>query len=108
MTWRPSICYLADGICQPRKSSIGHATGSSDWVPSVIEPLEEIALAVQQRHPYHRQPQVGGAPEGIAGEDAKPAAIRRDMTFDGDLHREIGNGRECHRGIEHEIDPLYL
>ncbi len=58
-----------------------------------VQALAEIAVAADQGHRHQRQFQIGGAFDGVAGEDAEAAAVGRDVGGQPDFHGEIGNAR---------------
>jgi hypothetical protein len=54
-----------------------------------IDRLHEVAAALQQRHRDGGNPEVGERADGVAGEHAEPARVRRDPRVERDLHREV-------------------
>jgi hypothetical protein len=58
-----------------------------------VDLLLEVALAVEERHADDRGAEIGGRPQGIAGQNTQPATVRGDRLLEADLHREIGDGR---------------
>ena len=55
----------------------------------VIEPLPEVALVVVEADADERDPEVGGALEMVAGEDAEPARVDRNRLVQAELRREV-------------------
>ena len=62
-----------------------------------VDALVEVAGAVHQAHADHRQRQVGGLLQDVAGQDAQPAGIDRQRAVHAELgaaegHRMLGAG----------------
>jgi len=73
-----------------------------------VEALAEVAAAVEERHPDHREPEVGRRAQAVAGEHPEPAGVRGDRRIEGDLHREVGDARLGGRTRVHVVTVLIL
>src|SRR5581483_4473275 len=54
-----------------------------------VEPLLEVAAAVEEPDPDERDAELGRALQVVAGEDAEPARVDRQSLVDAELHREV-------------------
>ena len=56
-----------------------------------VEPLPEIALAIEQADADERDAQVGGALDVVAGQHAEAARVDRQRLVDAELRGEVGD-----------------
>ena len=66
--------------------------GGLGLVSGGVEVLPEVPPAMQERDPDHRDALIGRGAERIPCQDAEPATVCRQVGFQADFHREIGNG----------------
>ena len=59
--------------------------------PAGVQMLVEIPFSVEQRHPYHRNPEIRRRPNGISRQNPEAPAIGRHPHLKGKLHREISD-----------------
>ena len=55
-----------------------------------VEPLPK-SLPLEQGDADERQAEIGSGPQHVAGQDAEPARVSRQLAGDADLHREVGD-----------------
>src|SRR3990172_8009217 len=94
---------------RPRSASSTVSGRRSDPVTSTtleggVDPvlvLVEVSLAVEEADADHRQRQVRGGLQEVAGEDAETAPVQRQRAVDAELRAEVGDralGRDRRRG----------
>ena len=57
----------------------------------LVEPLAEVATAVEQADADERNAELGSGLQVVAGEDAEPAGVDRQRLVDPELHAEVGD-----------------
>ena len=62
-----------------------------DLPAGLVEPLAEVALAVEQPDADERDAEVGGGLEMVAGEHAEAARVDRQALVEPELRREVGD-----------------
>ena len=72
------------------------ASGSTGWyclglAAALVEPLPEVAAAVEQADADERDAELGRRLQVVAGEDAEPAGVDRQRLVDAELHAEVGD-----------------
>ena len=59
----------------------------------IVDPLPEVAAAVEQADADERDAELGRRLQVVAGEHAEPARVDRQLWLDPELHREVGDER---------------
>jgi hypothetical protein len=61
-------------------------------LPSLaVEFLGKVPFARDERHGNKREFQVGSRLDGVSGQNAKTAAVSRDVVLNADFHGKIGD-----------------
>ena len=62
-----------------------------DLPVALVEPLPEVAAAVEEADADERDAELGGRLQVVAGEDAEAAGVDRQALVEAELGREVGD-----------------